>query len=56
MRSGLMSSHSRLHIDSSGLKVCDEGEWKVKKYGQEKRLIWMKIAPAGERRYPRGYL
>lgn len=30
-------------IDSTGLKVFGEGEWKVKKYGQEKRRIWRKL-------------
>lgn len=30
-------------IDSPGLKVFGEGEWKVKKHGAEKRRIWRKL-------------
>ena len=30
-------------IDSSGLKVYGEGEWKVRKHGNEKRRTWRKI-------------
>jgi len=30
-------------IDSSGLKVYGEGEWKVKMHGQSKRRTWRKI-------------
>ena len=30
-------------IDSTGLKVFGEGEWKVKKHGQEKRRVWRKL-------------
>ncbi|WP_082229405.1 IS5 family transposase [Klebsiella pneumoniae] len=30
-------------IDSTGLKVFGEGEWKVKKHGQERRRIWRKL-------------
>ncbi len=30
-------------IDSTGLKVFGEGEWKVKKYGAEKRRTWRKL-------------
>ncbi|POD89534.1 IS5 family transposase [Pectobacterium odoriferum] len=33
---------AHLVIDSIGLKVFAEGEWKVKKHGQEKRRIWRK--------------
>ncbi|MBW4339281.1 IS5 family transposase, partial [Escherichia coli] len=29
--------------DSTGLKVFGEGEWKVKKHGQERRRIWRKL-------------
>lgn len=29
-------------IDSTGLKVFGEGEWKVKKHGTEKRRTWRK--------------
>ena len=34
-----------LHIvvDSTGLKVFGEGEWKVRKHGQEKRRTWVKL-------------
>lgn len=30
-------------IDSTGLKVFGEGEWKVRKHGQDKRRIWRKV-------------
>ncbi len=30
-------------IDSTGLKVLGEGEWKVKKYGASKRRTWRKL-------------
>ncbi|MBM7343701.1 IS5 family transposase [Pantoea coffeiphila] len=30
-------------IDSTGLKVFGEGEWKVKKHGKERRRIWRKL-------------
>lgn len=30
-------------IDSTGLKVFGEGEWKVKKHGAEKRRTWHKL-------------
>ncbi len=30
-------------IDSTGLKVFGEGEWKVKKHGRERRRIWRKL-------------
>ena len=30
-------------IDSTGLKVFGEGEWKVRKHGQERRRIWRKL-------------
>ncbi len=29
--------------DSAGLKVFGQGEWKVKKHGQERRRIWRKL-------------
>lgn len=39
-------------IDSSGLKVFGEGEWKVRKHGYSKRRTWRKIhlsiSPDGE--------
>lgn len=31
-----------LVIDSTGLKVFGEGEWKVRKHGAEKRRVWHK--------------
>ncbi len=34
---------AHLVINSSGLNVLGEGEWKVKKYGQEKRRIWRRL-------------
>jgi len=39
------SRSRRLHlvIDSTGLKLHGEGEWKVKKHGQEKRRRWVKL-------------
>ncbi len=30
-------------IDSMGLKVFGEGEWKVRKHGKEKRRVWRKL-------------
>lgn len=32
-------------IDSTGLKVFGEGEWKVKKHGNEKRRTWREVLP-----------
>ncbi len=34
---------AHLVIDSTGLKVFGEGEWKVKKQGKERRHIWRKL-------------
>ncbi len=34
---------AHLVIDATGLKVFGEGEWKVKKHGQEKRRVWRKL-------------
>ncbi|GME46008.1 hypothetical protein ACJ2_40890 [Pantoea sp. QMID2] len=34
---------AHLVIDSTDLKVFREGEWKVKKYGKERRRIWRKL-------------
>ncbi|WP_146226724.1 IS5 family transposase, partial [Serratia symbiotica] len=34
---------AHLVIDSTGLKVLGEGEWKVKKHGKERRRIWRKL-------------
>ncbi len=38
-----VKSHTHLVIDSTGLKVFGEGEWKVKKHGGERRRIWRKL-------------
>ena len=32
-----------LVIDSTGLKVLGEGEWKVRKHGANKRRVWRKV-------------
>ena len=37
-----------LLIDSTGLKVFGEGEWKVEKHGDSKRRTWRKIHIAVE--------
>lgn len=34
---------AHLVIDSTGLKAFGEGQWKVKKHGQEKRRVWRKL-------------
>ncbi|ENS3351536.1 IS5 family transposase [Salmonella enterica] len=34
---------THLVIDSTGLKLFGEGEWKVKKHGKERRRIWRKL-------------
>jgi hypothetical protein len=33
--------HPDTGIDSTGLKVCGEGEWKVRKHGYGKRRTWL---------------
>ena len=38
-----------LVVDSTGLKLYGEGEWKVKKHGAEKRRDWLKLHLAIER-------
>jgi hypothetical protein len=40
-----ISSGKPVHvvIDSTGLKVFGEGEWKVRQHGYSKRRIWMKL-------------
>jgi hypothetical protein len=35
-------------VDSSGLKVYGEGEWKVRKHGASKRRTWMKLHLAAD--------
>jgi hypothetical protein len=37
------NEHLHLVIDSSGMKVYGEGEWKVKKHGKSKRRTWRKL-------------
>lgn len=32
-----------LVVDSTGLKLYGEGEWKMRRYGQSKRRVWRKI-------------
>jgi hypothetical protein len=42
----LASSHGAITdivVDSTGLKVYGEGEWKVRKYGAGKHRTWMKV-------------
>lgn len=34
---------AHLMIDSTGLKVFGEGEWRVKKHGKERHRIWRKL-------------
>ena len=43
--SNRLSSGEKLHIgiDSTGLKVYGEGEWKVRKHGYSKRRTWLKL-------------
>jgi hypothetical protein len=40
---GLLDEPVHLVIDSSGLKVYGEGEWKVRQHGVGKRRIWRKL-------------
>lgn len=37
------TSHLNIAIDSTGLKVYGEGEWKVRKHGASKRRTWRKL-------------
>ena len=41
----VQASHRAVHVvvDSSGLKVYGEGEWKVRQYGFSKRRTWRKL-------------
>ena len=32
-----------LVVDSTGLKLYGEGEWKVRKHGADKRRTWLKL-------------
>lgn len=36
-------------LDSTGVKVCGEGEWKVKKHGKDKHRTWTKVHLAIDR-------
>lgn len=40
-----ISTDENIHlvVDSTGLKLYGEGEWKVKKHGKEKRRAWLKL-------------
>jgi hypothetical protein len=40
-----LSEHNSAHIilDSTGLKVYGEGEWKVRTHGKSKRRVWRKL-------------
>ncbi|EIM2851015.1 IS5 family transposase [Salmonella enterica] len=40
---------SHLVIDSTGLKVFGEGEWKVRQHGADKRRVWRKLHLAADR-------
>ena len=40
---GKTASAIDLVVDSTGLKVFGEGEWKVRQHGQGKRRVWRKI-------------
>jgi hypothetical protein len=33
----------RLVVDSTGVKLYGEGEWKVRQYGYSKRRTWRKV-------------
>lgn len=39
---------SHLVIDSTGLKVLGEGEWKVRQHGADKRRVWRKLHLAAD--------
>ncbi len=39
---------SHLVIDSTGLKVFGEGEWKVRQHGADKRRVWRKLHLAAD--------
>lgn len=40
---GVNKKITDISIDSTGLKVYGEGEWKVRKHGASKRRTWMKL-------------
>src|SRR3990172_3818452 len=37
------SGHLDVVMDSTGLKICGEGEWKVRTHGKSKRRTWRKL-------------
>lgn len=39
---------SHLVIDATGLKVFDEGEWKVRQHGADRRRVWRKLHLAAD--------
>nr|WP_238337574.1 transposase [Arsenophonus endosymbiont of Aphis craccivora] len=39
---------SHLVIDSTGLKVFGEGEWKVRQHGADRRRVWRKLHLAAD--------
>jgi len=45
IKTAMRSSHEPLHllIDSTGLKIYGEGEWKVRTHGASKRRTWRKL-------------
>jgi len=40
---GRNASHEYVVVDSTGLKIFGEGEWKVRQYGYNKRRTWRKL-------------
>lgn len=38
-----MQENLHLVVDSTGIKVCGEGEWKVRKHGWSKHRTWLKV-------------
>lgn len=43
LRPGRRSGPVHLVVDSTGLKVFGEGEWKVRQHGYSKRRVWCKL-------------
>jgi hypothetical protein len=39
----MVSGHLNIVIDSTGLKIYGEGEWKVRTHGKSKQRIWRKL-------------
>jgi hypothetical protein len=37
-------------VDSTGLKICGQGEWHAKKYGKRRRKGWKKLHIGGRLR------